>query len=169
MDDPTRPQPPRSADPVTLTYAFHVFSRETLIRKIEGLSDNEQRRAALPSGASMLGLLKHCIHVERLWIAHALGGLEVDFPWDGTDDDEADWKVGPEENLATLTALARAEAARSDEIIPTLSWEEFGRHPECAQDGLTVGWVLSHLVWEIGRHLGQLDVMRELADGQVGE
>jgi uncharacterized damage-inducible protein DinB len=168
LDDPTRPQPPRAADPVTLTYAFHVFSRETLIRKLQGLSDDEQRRAALPSGTSMLGLFKHCIHVERLWIAYALGGLDVDFPWT-EEDEEADWKVGPDENLDTLVALAREEAARSDEIIPVLTWDEIGKSRRCVEEGLTVGWVLSHLVWEIGRHLGQMDVMRELADGQVGE
>jgi uncharacterized damage-inducible protein DinB len=86
LDDLTRPQPPRAADPVTLSYAFHVFSRETLIRKLQGLADGEQRRAALPSGTSMLGLFKHCIHVERLWITYALGGLDVDFPW--TEEDE---------------------------------------------------------------------------------
>jgi uncharacterized damage-inducible protein DinB len=168
LDDPTRPQPPRAADPVTLTYAFHVFSRETLIRKLQGLSDDEQRRAVLPSGTSMLGLFKHCIHVERLWIAYALGGLDVDFPWT-EEDEEADWKVGPDENVDTLVALAREEAARSDAIIPALAWDEIGKSPRCVEEGLTVGWVLSHLVWEIGRHLGQMDVMRELADGQVGE
>ena len=168
MDDLTRPQPPRAADPVALTYAFHVFSRETLIRKLEGLSDIEQRRVALPSGTSMLGLFKHCIHVERLWIAYALGGLDVDFPWT-EEDQEADWNVGPHENFSTLVALARAEAARSDAIIPTLTWDEIGKSPRCVRDGLTVGWVLSHLVWEIGRHLGQMDVMRELADGATGE
>jgi uncharacterized damage-inducible protein DinB len=168
MDDPTRPQPPRAADPVTLTYAFHVFSRETLIRKLEGLGAAEQRRAALPSGTSMLGLFKHCIHVERLWIAYALGGLDVDFPWTD-EDEEADWKVGPDENFATLVALAREEAARSDAVIPTLTWDEIGKSPRCVEEGLTVGWVLSHLVWEIGRHLGQMDVMRELTDGVTGE
>lgn len=168
MDDLTRPQPPRAADPVTMAYAFHVFSRETLIRKLEGLSDAEQRRTALPSGTSMLGLFKHCIYVERLWIAYALGGLDVEFPWT-EDDDEADWKVGPDENFETLVALAREEAARSDVIVPTLAWNEIGKSPRCVQEGLTVGWILSHLVWEIGRHLGQMDVMREMADGATGE
>jgi uncharacterized damage-inducible protein DinB len=168
LDDLTRPQPPRAADPVTLTYAFHVFSRETLIRKLDGLSDADQRRAALPSGTSMLGLFKHCIHVERLWVAYALGGLDVDFPWT-EDDEEADWKVGPAENFESLVALARAEEVRSDAIIPTLTWDEIGKSPRSVEQGLTVGWILCHLVWEIGRHLGQMDVMRELADGATGE
>lgn len=173
MDDLTRPQPPRAADPVTLTYAFHVFSRETLIRKLDGLSDEQQRQVSLPSGTTMLGLFKHCIHVERLWIAYAMGGIDERILWTeeelNDEDEEADWKVHPDENFETLVALAREEAARSDAIIPTLTWDEIGKSPRCLRDGLTVGWILTHLVWEIGRHLGQMDVMRELADGSTGE
>ena len=173
MDDLTRTQPPRAAGSVALTYAFHVFSRETLIRKLEGLTDAEQRKAMLPSGTSMLGLFKHCIHVERLWIAYAMGGLDPSVLWSedelNDEDEDADWKVGPEENLETLTAIALAEAERSRKIIPTLRWDEIGKSPRCIDEGLTVGWILTHLVWEIGRHLGQMDVMRELTDGAVGE
>ena len=168
MDDLTRPQPPRAANPVALTYAFHVFSRETMIRKLDGLTDAAQRRVALPSGATMLGLFKHCIHVERLWIAYAMGGLDVDFPWT-EEDEEADWKVGPDETFESLVALAREEAARSDAVVPTLKWDEIGKSPRCVEEGLTVGWILTHLNWEIARHLGQMDVMRELADGVTGE
>jgi uncharacterized damage-inducible protein DinB len=168
VDDLTRPQPPRAADPVALAYAFHVFSRETLIRKLEGLSDAAQRRVALPSGGTMLGLLKHCIHVERLWIAYAMGGLDVEFPWTEADE-EADWNVGPDETFESLVALAREEAARSDAIVPTLDWGDLGKSQRCIQEGLTVGWILTHLNWEIARHLGQMDVMRELADGVTGE
>jgi uncharacterized damage-inducible protein DinB len=173
MDDLTRTQPPRAADPVALTYGFHVFSRETLIRKLDGLSDAEQRRQVLPSGASMLGLFKHCIHVERLWIAYGMGGLDPETLWTAEElideDDEADWKVAPDESFESLVALAKAEAVRSDAIIPGLRWEEIGKSPRSIREGLTVGWILSHLVWEIGRHLGQLDVMRELTDGATGE
>ena len=173
MDDTTRTQPPRAADPVALTYAFHVFSRETLIRKLEGLTDADQRRPQLPSGTSMLGLFKHCIHVERLWIAYALGGLDPEVLWSeeelNDEDEDADWKVDPDENFETLVALAQQEATRSDAVIPTLTWDQIGKSPRSVAEGLTVGWILSHLVWEIGRHLGQMDVMRELTDGETGE
>jgi hypothetical protein len=65
--------------------------------------------------------------------------------------------------------MAREEAARSDAIIPTLSWDDLGKSPRSIEEGLTVGWILTHLNWEIARHLGQMDIMRELADGVTGE
>jgi hypothetical protein len=97
-----------------------------------------------------------------------MGGLDVDFPWT-EEDEEADWKVGPDESFESLVALAREEAARSDVIIPTLKWDEIGKSQRSLEEGLTVGWILTHLNWEIARHLGQMDVMRELADGVTGE
>jgi hypothetical protein len=33
----------------------------------------------------------------------------------------------------------------------------------------TLGWILLHLLQEHARHLGHLDVVRELTDGAVGE
>lgn len=36
-------------------------------------------------------------------------------------------------------------------------------------DAPTLGWILFHLLQEYARHAGRLDVVRELADGTVGE
>ncbi|GAA0449675.1 hypothetical protein GCM10010361_12180 [Streptomyces olivaceiscleroticus] len=33
----------------------------------------------------------------------------------------------------------------------------------------TLSWILFHLLQEYARHVGQLDVVRELADGATGE
>jgi hypothetical protein len=33
----------------------------------------------------------------------------------------------------------------------------------------TLGWILLHVLQEYARHVGQLDVVRELIDGTVGE
>jgi len=36
-------------------------------------------------------------------------------------------------------------------------------------DPPTLGWILIHLLQEYARHVGHLDVVRELIDGTVGE
>lgn len=33
----------------------------------------------------------------------------------------------------------------------------------------TLAWILLHVLQEYARHVGQLDVVRELLDGSVGE
>jgi hypothetical protein len=38
-----------------------------------------------------------------------------------------------------------------------------------SNDPPTLGWILAHLLQEDARHVGHLDVVRELIDGSVGE
>jgi hypothetical protein len=38
-----------------------------------------------------------------------------------------------------------------------------------SSDPPTLGWILAHLLQEYARHVGHLDVVRELMDGSVGE
>ena len=38
-----------------------------------------------------------------------------------------------------------------------------------SSDPPTLGWILTHLLQEYARHVGHLDVVRELMDGSVGE
>ena len=38
-----------------------------------------------------------------------------------------------------------------------------------SSDPPTLGWILAHLLQEYARHVGHLDVVRELIDGQIGE
>jgi hypothetical protein len=38
-----------------------------------------------------------------------------------------------------------------------------------SSDPPTLGWILAHLLQEYARHVGHLDVVRELIDGSVGE
>ena len=38
-----------------------------------------------------------------------------------------------------------------------------------AQEAPTLGWILLHVLQEHARHLGHLDIVRELTDGSVGE
>ena len=35
--------------------------------------------------------------------------------------------------------------------------------------GLTLGWILTHMVEEVARHNGQVDILREQIDGLTGE
>jgi len=35
--------------------------------------------------------------------------------------------------------------------------------------GFSLRWIIVHLIEETSRHLGHLDLLRELADGEVGE
>jgi uncharacterized damage-inducible protein DinB len=94
MDLDTRPIPPLEAGEKDLLVAWLDFHRSTLLMKDDGVTDEDLRRAMVPSGTSLLGLVKHLAYVERWWFRQVFAGEEVDFPW--TDDDpDADWRIEP--------------------------------------------------------------------------
>ena len=57
-----------------------------------------------------------------------------------------------------------AECRRCDDVVAASSLDAVSAHR-----GVSLRWVLSHLVEETARHLGHLDLLREQADGSVGE
>lgn len=63
-----------------------------------------------------------------------------------------------------------SECARSREVVAAAGLHEpartGGRFTEEAPE---LVWILLHVLQEYARHMGQLDVVRELADGAVGE
>src|SRR5919106_4933405 len=99
MDLETRPRPPLEASEKDMLVAWLDFHRSTLLMKVHGLSDEDLRRAMVPSGTSLLSLVKHLAYVERWWFRQVFAGEAVDFPW--TDDDpDADWRNEPTDTTA---------------------------------------------------------------------
>ena len=132
---------------------------------MDGASDEVLRSASTPTGLTAPGLLQHLANVERWWLRHEFAG-EVDLAFDGTEDDpRADLDVAAGTSTADLLARYAAEAGLCDAVVaaaPSLdTLSARGEH--------SLRWVLLHLVEETARHLGHLDLLREQADGAVGE
>jgi len=75
--------------------------RQALVRKVDGLSEQDARRASTVSSLSLLAILKHCAVWERRWFQVVFAGLPDPDGWpavrgepDGTfalsDDDTVD-------------------------------------------------------------------------------
>ena len=90
-------------------------------------------------------------------------------PW--ADHRDGRWYVAPDLTLGDLAARLHAQAERSEAVVRAHALSERGAPGE-RWDGAPpaeLGRVLLHVVQEYARHLGHLDVVRELADGRVGE
>ncbi|HVC70513.1 MAG TPA: DinB family protein [Acidimicrobiales bacterium] len=139
--------------------AFLGYLRQSVTRKLVGLTEEQARRALVPSGTSLLGLVKHLTEVEIYWIQRRFSGLDVDLDTDAftvTDDDTV---------AAVVDAYDRA-AARTDEIARTAADPD--RPLARGTQGLTLRWVLVHVTEETARHAGHADIVRELIDGATG-
>jgi hypothetical protein len=83
------------------------------------------------------------------------------------DVDDADFQVGDATVDELLGEYAR-QCAVSNEIVAASSMDACGRNPDYGAEGLSLRWMLLHMVEEVARHVGHMDVLREQLDGAKG-
>jgi uncharacterized damage-inducible protein DinB len=166
-----RDEPPKSlADPKEILLQQLSYYRATLLAKLDGLSDDQLTTSIVPSGWSPLGLLKHLVFVERRWMQWGFEADRLPDPWGDHDPNSEGWLVTPEDNVPDLTARLAAIAARTGARVGEAELTDRAKlGGRFSSDPPTLGWILAHLLQEYARHIGQLDVVRELIDGSVGE
>lgn len=144
--------------------AYLARQRELVFWKLAGLPDEAARAVRSPTGLTVHGLVRHLENVERSWLRrHFAGQQDLRFDWTDADPD-ADLQVPEGVSLVSLLAAYRAEIALCDEVIAAHDLDDVS-----AVRDHTLRWIVLHLVEEIGRHLGHLDLLAELADGRTGE
>lgn len=148
---------------------YLAYFRSVLVDKLHGLDDEALRGSRLPSGWSPLELLNHLTHVERRWLEWGFEGRDVGDPWGDRRDER--WHVGADLTLEVLIQRLGEQAARSEAVVRAHDLAETGA-PSERWDGdppAQLERVLLHLVQEYARHIGHLDIVRELVDGRTGE
>jgi uncharacterized damage-inducible protein DinB len=166
-----RGEPPSSLeDPREILLQQLSYYRATLLAKLDGLSEEQLTSSILPSGWSPLGLLKHLVFVERRWMQWGFEAEQVPDPWGDHNPDSEGWLVAPGDSVTDLTARLTAIAARTEVAAGQADLTQRARlGGRFSSDPPTLGWILAHLLQEYARHIGQMDVVRELIDGSVGE
>ena len=165
-----RPYPPvEDVDERALLEGMLDWYREGVVRKVDGM---QQHHATEPlrSGTTAAGLVKHLAFVEDHWCTRVMAGQPLPEPWAGAPfDDDPDWEFhsATDEPLADSVALyqqacERSRAATAGRDLATTTMRSNGQ-------AVSLRFVLLHLIEETARHLGHLDVLRELADGTTGE
>jgi uncharacterized damage-inducible protein DinB len=167
----SRGEPPiELVDPLALLLGQLAYYRSTLIEKLDGLSEHDQRVGRLPSGWSPLELLKHLAYVEQRWMRWGFEGEDVPDPWGDNDPETHRWVLDAEDTLEGLTEWLAAMAERTEAVASRAALTDRGRlGGRFDTRAPTLGWILLHLLQEYARHVGQLDVVVELIDGRTGE
>jgi uncharacterized damage-inducible protein DinB len=164
MSNDSRPKLPHAGSEAELLQRFLAYCQQTLLLKIEGLSDADLRRSTVPSGLTLLGIVKHLAYVHRWWFRAVFAGEAVEFPWTKADPD-ADFRVEPHESTAAIIALYRDEIAQAQAIVAGADLDAQARNP---QSDHSLRWIMLHMIEEIARHNGHADILREQIDGTTG-
>ena len=140
--------------------------RDVVLWKLEGLDDASLRRAVVPSGTTLLGLVKHLAAVEYSWFCETFEREMEPLPVD-PDDPDADLRAEPDETTADIVEFYRRARAAADAVILELDVNDVGT--AWFGDPVSLRWVLIHMIEETARHAGHLDILRELIDGSTGD
>jgi uncharacterized damage-inducible protein DinB len=140
--------------------------RDAILWKLEGVGDDDLRRPLVPSGTSLLGLVKHLAAVEYGWFCDTFGRPTEPLPFDD-DDPDADLRIEPDETTADILAFYDRARTTADRIVDEIGLEETGM--AWFGEPVTMRWVLIHMVEETARHAGHVDILRELIDGMTGD
>lgn len=158
------------SDPRELLLESLEWYRNALMRKIAGLSDAQLRTPVEPMGWSPLGMVNHLGWVERRWMRW--GFAAEDLPVYPHGDDDTEWSVPAERSIDSVVAAYFDEVERSRALVRGVDLAAratVGGRFTSPDEAPSLGRIVVHLLQEYARHVGQLDVVRELIDGETGE
>jgi hypothetical protein len=134
------------------------YQRDSVLRKLDGLDEVAVRWSPVPSGTSLLWILKHLTMAETIWFAIRFAGRDVVLPNDAVGDDDT---------IAGVVDAYRAAWAATDEIVARAQPEDHSTRA-VGDEPVDLRWILAHIVEETARHAGHADIVRELLDGRTG-
>lgn len=167
-----RTDTPPAWDERTQLTTFLDYARATAFAKCEGVSPQDARKAPLPGSPLMTvcGLISHVRWVEYYWIQVVFLGEDMTGPLaEATDDDpDPEMRTAVDIPLSQLLAEYQEQSDRHRDLLAEHDLSSRAQRP--GRDGRHVDlrWVFLHLIEEISRHNGHLDVVRELVDGRTG-
>lgn len=136
------------------------------------MSDEDARKAPLPNSPlmTMCGLISHLRWVEQHWVQVMFLGEEPEGPLTGATDDDPDpeMRTAVDVPLPRLLAEYEEQSTRYRRLVADHDPNSTAVRPIGDGRHVDLRWVVLHLIEEISRHNGHLDVVRELVDGQTG-
>jgi uncharacterized damage-inducible protein DinB len=162
-------------DPKAALRHYLQSNRESLLWKLEGVSERDLRMPRTPTGTNLIGIVKHMANVEIGYFGDTFGR-----PWptpgervseeDLEADPQADWYATESETCEGIIDLYRRVWTFADATIEELPLDAPGRVPWWGEERNEVSLhrIVVHVIVDLTRHLGQADILREELDGAAG-
>ncbi|MEV6872406.1 DinB family protein [Amycolatopsis sp. NPDC051128] len=155
-----QPVPRDDSGELDTATAFLSFARQCVLKKTDGLTEEQLRRVLVGSGTTLLGLVHHLAGAERVWFGHHVAG--------GADTGDVEMAVPDGLTAEEVLAGYRAAIEASDAAIRAAGDPETPVAIPVDGKFHTLRWVLAHMTSETARHAGHADILREQIDGVTG-
>ena len=138
--------------------AFLHDNRTEVAALLGDLTEEQARARLVPSATTVLGIVKHCTFVEKVWFHVSLAGRtreEVGIPESAEDS----WLLAADDTVDSVRAAYLAAWAEADDIAAPYDLDDLATHNR--RGPLTLRWIYVHMVEELARHAGHGDILRE--------
>lgn len=145
-------------------------ARRELLATLDGLSQEQVRWPMTGTGTNLLGLVKHVASVEIDYFGAVFGRPSPTLPWMADDAPvNADMWATEEESRASILELHAESVRIAEATTAELDLDAVGHVPWWGERGaVTLRQILVHVGYEVSRHAGHADIVRELIDGRAG-
>ena len=162
-----------STDQKAIWQRYYKERRDALISKVEDLSEYEARRPRTPTGTNLIGIIKHVLNVEAVYLGATFGRqfphaeeLVAESAYEL--DPQADWYATADETTAGIIDLYCRVIAHCEQTVELLDLDTVGHVGHWGGREVTLHWILVHNFNDLAQHNGQADILREQVDGSVG-
>jgi hypothetical protein len=138
--------------------AFIDEHRSAINRCLDGLTEDQARRSLVPSGTTLLGLVKHATFLEKVWFDEAVTGrsrAEIGIPEISGDS----FALQGGDTIAAVQQAHREACTSSRHATSSLALEDKVHGYRLGP--LPLRWVYLHVLRELAQHCGHADIIRE--------
>ena len=156
-------EPARRGDERMTLMGLLQQERDLVAWRVRDVPDAVLRSVSTSTGLTLHGIVRHLTNVERYWFREVFAG-KTDLPYDWTDDDpDGEFHVPADVTMASLLDAYARETALCDGVITAAPLDAVS-----VKRAASLRWIVLHMIEETARHLGQMDLLREQADGATG-
>jgi Protein of unknown function (DUF664) len=139
------------------------FHSLLLLEKTKGLGDADLQRVLVPSGTTLVGLVKHMMSVHDYYFVECILEQPSELP-----DAGKDWTPDASADSTGLLERYPAVIDRSCEILAGI--DDLGALVPAGNFAgrFNIRATVLHVIAEATRHNGHADIIRELIDGTTG-
>lgn len=141
--------------------AWLIHLRESALFKLDDLDNEQLCWRPAPTANSLGVIVVHLGYAERLWVRAIFAGEAMDMSWR-----QSMFILPPAWSVDDVVSFYRAETAAADAVLDGAASFDLRSAGEIRPT--TLRWVVTHLIEETARHVGHMDITRELLDGRIG-
>jgi hypothetical protein len=132
--------------------------RSQLNRCLDGLTEEQARQSLVPSGTTLLGLVKHATFLEKVWFDEAVTGrsrAEIGIPAASGES----FILHDDDTITSVQQAHREACESSRRATSSLGLDD--RVHGYRRGPLPLRWVCLHVLRELAQHGGHADILRE--------